>query len=185
MPGGLRAWANFSTPIPVRGQVKARTLLCHVATEACRRKELLRCGGYFPANIHLSHYTIYMSRKGKCYTRFGAFYKSAHLYCVYHLCRKVSTRHPSEKRRKNQIFVSIFLFRPADKHYGIVQTDKGVKRLFALHGSHSVPFLLVKIRIGARAYNTLSRSAPKHQRGCESQLTTFSWSARRTILQRG
>lgn len=138
MPGGLRAWANFSTPIPVRGQVKARTLLCHVATEASRCKELLRCGGYFPANIHFSHYTIYMYRKGKCHTRFGAFYIA---YIIYVARSQLAIHRKSS--RKNQIFVSIFLFRPADKHYGGVQTDKGGKRLFALHGSHSVPFLLV------------------------------------------
>ena len=68
MPGGLHAWANFSTPVPVRGLVKARTLLCYVALEASRRKELLSCGGYFDANINFSYYTFCMYRKGKHYT---------------------------------------------------------------------------------------------------------------------
>ena len=68
MPGGLHAWVDLSTPVPVRGQVKARTSLCHVAMEASQGKELLRCGGYFDATGHFSHYTFYMYRKGKYYT---------------------------------------------------------------------------------------------------------------------
>ena len=69
---------------------------------------------------------------------------SLHIFIAYiiYVARSQLAIH-RKSSRKNQIFVSIFLFRPADKHYGGVQTDKGGKRLFALHGSHSVPFLLV------------------------------------------
>ena len=56
-------------------------------------------------------------------TPLGAFYKSAHLYCACHSCRKVSQPYPSEKSRKNQRFVPIFLFHQADYHYGSVQTE--------------------------------------------------------------
>ena len=122
MPGGLHAWANFSTPVPVRGQVKARTLLCHVALEASRRKELLRCGGYFDANIHFSYYTFYMYRKGKYYT-FRRVLEVCTSLLRMSFFRKVSPLYPSEKSRKNQSFVPIFLFHPADYHYGSVQTE--------------------------------------------------------------
>lgn len=69
-------------------------------------------------------HTIHSTCTGKeTITPSSAFYRCALLYCACHLCRKVSPLHPSEKRRKNQSFVPIFLFRPADYHYGSVQTE--------------------------------------------------------------
>lgn len=69
-------------------------------------------------------HTIHSTCTGKeSITPSGAFYRCALLYCACHLCRKVSPLHPSEKRHKNQSFVPIFLFRPADYHYGSVQTE--------------------------------------------------------------
>ena len=73
--------------------------------------------------IHIFHTTHSACIGKESITPLGAFYKSAHLYCTCHSCRKVSPLHPSEKSRKNQSFVPIFLFHPADNHYGSVQTE--------------------------------------------------------------
>ena len=100
MPGGLHAWENFSTPVPVRGLVKARTLLCYVALEASRRKELLSCGGYFDANIHFSYYTFYMYRKGKHYT----FRRVLHIF-IAHVIHVARSRHSIHRKRVVKIKV--------------------------------------------------------------------------------
>lgn len=73
--------------------------------------------------IYILHTTHSTCTGKESITPLGAFYKSAHLYCACHSCRKVSPLYESEKSRKNQSFVPIFLFHPADYHNGSVQTE--------------------------------------------------------------
>ena len=106
MPGGLHAWVNLSTPVPVRGQVKARTYVMWL-WRPLRAKSYWDVVGILML-LDLFH-TIHSTCTGKeSITPSGAFYRCALLYCACHLCRKVSPLHPSEKRRKNQSFVPIF-----------------------------------------------------------------------------